>query len=132
MKFLDELADARIKEAQEAGQLDELPGAGKPLSLDDDSMVPEELRMAYRVLKNAHCLPPELQDQREVESLEALLAGLDDDTAIQRRQRSEAEKRLALLRARLERRRGRGQGGLMAVERAYQERLLRRLGGDKE
>ncbi|RLK50125.1 uncharacterized protein DUF1992 [Alkalispirillum mobile] len=132
MKFLDELADARIKEAQEAGQLDELPGAGKPLSLDDDSMVPEELRMAYRVLKNANCLPPELQDQREVESLEALLAGLDDDTAIQRRQRSEAEKRLALLRARLERRRGRGQGGLMAVERAYQERLLRRLGGDKE
>ncbi len=132
MKFLDELADERIKEAQEAGQLDELPGAGKPLSLDDDSMVPEELRMAYRVLKNAHCLPPELQDQREVESLEALLAGLDDDTAIQRRQRSEAEKRLALLRARLERRRGRGQGGLMAVERAYQERLLRRLGGDKE
>jgi len=132
MKFLDELADARIKEAQEAGQLDELPGAGKPLSLDDDSMVPEELRMAYRVLKNANCLPPELQDQREVESLEALLAGLDDDTAIQRRQRSEAEKRLALLRARLEWRRGRGQGGLMAVERAYQERLLRRLGGDKE
>lgn len=130
MKFLDELADARIREALEQGELDDLPGAGKPLALDDDSMVPEELRTAYRILKNANCLPPELHDQREVESLEALLAGLDDDTAIQRRQRSEAEKRLALLRARLEQRRGRGQGGLIAVERAYQERLLRRLGGE--
>ncbi|ABI56506.1 DnaJ family domain-containing protein [Alkalilimnicola ehrlichii MLHE-1] len=132
MKFLDELADARIREALEQGELDDLPGAGKPLALDDDSMVPEELRTAYRILKNANCLPPELQDQREVESLEALLAGLDDDTAIQRRQRTEAEKRLALLRARLEQRRGRGRGGgLVAVERAYQERLLRRLGGEE-
>ncbi|WP_421621423.1 DnaJ family domain-containing protein [Alkalilimnicola ehrlichii] len=132
MKFLDELADARIREALEQGELDDLPGAGKPLALDDDSMVPEELRTAYRILKNANCLPPELHDQREVKSLEALLAGLDDDTAIQRRQRTEAEKRLALLRARLEQRRGCGRGGgLVAVERAYQERLLRRLGGEE-
>ncbi|HEY7527996.1 MAG TPA: DnaJ family domain-containing protein, partial [Candidatus Deferrimicrobiaceae bacterium] len=60
------LAESKIREAMERGEFDRLPGAGKPLSLDDDSMVPHELRVAYRILKNAGCLPPELELRKEI------------------------------------------------------------------
>jgi hypothetical protein len=46
------IAEMRIKEAADRGELDNLPGAGQPLSPDDDANVPEELRMAYKLLKN--------------------------------------------------------------------------------
>ena len=48
------LAERKIEEAIERGEFDDLPGAGRPLDLDDlDPLLPEELRMAYRILKNA-------------------------------------------------------------------------------
>ncbi len=53
MLVLELLAEKKIAEAAERGELDDLPGAGRPLELDDDSLVPEDLRMAHRVLKNA-------------------------------------------------------------------------------
>ena len=61
MLTLDLLAEQRIREAQERGEFDNLPGAGAPLALDDDALVPEELRAAYRILKNAGYVPPELE-----------------------------------------------------------------------
>ena len=73
--MLDFLAERRIAEAQSRGELDNLPGAGRPLELDDDALVPEDLRLAYRILKNAGFVPPEI------------------DTAV---------KKLALLKARIE------------------------------
>ena len=56
---------ARIAEAMAEGAFDDLPGAGKPLALDDDTLVPEDLRVAYRILKNAGFLPPEVESRRE-------------------------------------------------------------------
>ena len=48
------LAERKIAAAIERGEFDDLPGAGQPLDLDDlDPLMPEELRMAYRILKNA-------------------------------------------------------------------------------
>jgi Domain of unknown function (DUF1992) len=48
------LAERKIEVAIERGEFDDLPGAGQPLDLDDiDPMLPEELRMAWRILKNA-------------------------------------------------------------------------------
>ena len=48
------LAERRIEEAVANGELDDLPGAGKPLDLDDeDPLLPGELRMARRILRNA-------------------------------------------------------------------------------
>ena len=63
MLALEFLAERKIAEAIERGELDELPGAGKPLDLEDDPLVPEEVRMAYRVLKNAGYVPPEVQER---------------------------------------------------------------------
>ena len=48
------LAERKIEEAIARGEFDDLPGAGRPLDLDDvDPLLPEELRMAFRILKNA-------------------------------------------------------------------------------
>jgi hypothetical protein len=76
---LDLLAEQRIREAQERGEFDNLPGAGAPLALDDDALVPEELRAAYRILKNAGFVPPELDARCEIRELEQLLRKIDDD-----------------------------------------------------
>lgn len=59
--MFDLLAERRIAEAIARGELDDLPGAGRPLDLDDDPLVPEELRAAYRILKNAGIAPPEVK-----------------------------------------------------------------------
>ena len=53
LAFIERLAEERIKQAQDEGAFDALPGRGRPLALDDDAHVPEDLRMAWRVLKNA-------------------------------------------------------------------------------
>jgi hypothetical protein len=73
------IVEQRILEAQERGEFDNLPGHGKPLVLEDDSNVPEELRVAYKILKNADCLPPELQEKREIRQMEELLASVPDE-----------------------------------------------------
>jgi hypothetical protein len=63
------LIDQRIAEAQRNGEFDNLPGAGKPLDLDDDAHVPEEDRAAYRLLKNSGFVPTELAEISEVNAL---------------------------------------------------------------
>lgn len=71
---IDKLAEQKIAEAIKRGELNDLPGMGKPLNLDDDAMVPEELRAGFRLLKNAGYLPPDMQLRKELESVEALIA----------------------------------------------------------
>lgn len=76
--ILDKIADEKIREAIERGEFDDLPGKGKPLNLEDDSHLPQDLRLAYKILKNADCLPPELELRKEIRTTEALLAGIQD------------------------------------------------------
>ena len=45
------LAERRIQDAVDAGLLDDLPGRGQPLELEDLSRVPAELRGGYLLLK---------------------------------------------------------------------------------
>ena len=76
--ILDKIADEKIREAIERGEFDDLPGKGRPLNLEDDSHLPQDLRLAYKILKNADCLPPELELRKEIRTTEALLAGIQD------------------------------------------------------
>lgn len=46
------VAERKIEQALEEGQLDNLPGMGRPLGIEDVSHLPPELRMAYTILKN--------------------------------------------------------------------------------
>nr|NIT03118.1 DUF1992 domain-containing protein [Candidatus Latescibacterota bacterium] len=52
MRAISRIAEERIRRAIEEGHFDNLENAGKPLDLEDDIWVPEDLRIAYRVLKN--------------------------------------------------------------------------------
>lgn len=97
MLLLDALVEQRIADAIAAGEFDDLPGAGRPLDLDDDSLVPEDLRVAYRILKNAGFLPPEIEARHEIAHAAALLRAAADEG-----ERRRAAVRLALLAARLE------------------------------
>lgn len=76
MSLLDQLAEKHILAALRQGELDNLPGAGHPLHLDDDSHVPPELRAGYRLLKNSGYLPPELEMRREAIELDQLLQSI--------------------------------------------------------
>ncbi|WP_448383940.1 DnaJ family domain-containing protein [Desulfosoma sp.] len=76
--IFEKIAEQRIQEAMERGEFDNLPGAGKPLTLEDDSHLPADLRIAYKILKNADCLPPELELRKEIRTTEELLSGIQD------------------------------------------------------
>lgn len=74
------IAERKIQEAMERGEFDGLPGKGKPLDLEDEVMVPPELRLAYKVLKNAGYLPPELELHNEIVRLRDLIDAVADET----------------------------------------------------
>jgi hypothetical protein len=73
MWLLDQWAERHIVDAQRNGDFDSLPGSGEPILLDDDSHVPPELRAGYRLLKNAGCLPLEMQQRKDALALVDLL-----------------------------------------------------------
>ena len=119
MWFLDRLVEQRIDEAQMRGDFDDLAGAGRPLQLEDLSLVPEELRASYLLLKNAGYLPPEIRIRQEITALEALIRqAVTPEMAASNRQR------LALLQARL--------GDRVHLDPAYASAAKSRLqaGGD--
>lgn len=74
---LDSLVEARIERALERGELTDLPGQGRPLSLEDDTRVAPELRLAYRILKNAGYVPEEIEMRREIMGLAVLIDATD-------------------------------------------------------
>ncbi|GMR04661.1 MAG: DUF1992 domain-containing protein [Thermodesulfobacteriota bacterium] len=79
MEFFEWLAEERIREAMERGDFADLPGAGRPLSLEDDSGVDPEQRLAFKILKNAGCLPPELELKKDIHRLIDFIATVEDD-----------------------------------------------------
>ena len=79
MLVFQKIAEKKIREAQERGDFDHLPGEGEPVCIEDDSNVPEELRLAYKILKNADCLPPELQLRKDILQMEDMLDSIPDE-----------------------------------------------------
>ena len=119
MDILDQIVERRIAEAALRGDFDDLPGAGRPLELDDDALVPPELRVAYRMLRNAGYVPEEVRLLGEISSAERLLC-----QALAEEERAAATARLRLLLGRL----GGARGLSLQTEARYFERLVERLG----
>ena len=108
--MFDLIAERKIAEALARGELDNLPGEGRPLELDDDALIPEDLRAAYRILKNAGFVPPEVQALNDIATLERFVNQQEVDAAA----RAKAVRKLALLKTRL--------------ESAYYDKALAKLG----
>ena len=120
MMLIDSIAEERITHAIRAGDLDNLSGMGKPLALEDDSGIPETLRVGYRILRNAGCLPPELTLRNDIKRLENLL-----DQAELAAEEQAIRRRLCLLKTRMAMH-GRD-SDLLVRDHAYRERLLYKL-----
>ena len=75
------IVEERIRKAQQKGEFENLTGSGKPLTLKEDGHIAEELRLSYKILKNADCLPPEIELKKEIERTEDLLRGMEDTAA---------------------------------------------------
>lgn len=114
------IAEKRIEEAQAKGEFDNLPGRGRPLELEDMSHVPEELRMAYKILRNAGCLPPELAEHKEISRLVDMLEQCEDE---QERVRQMQKLRFMIQQARMRRQHS------IQIEQddPYYARLLKRI-----
>uniref|UniRef100_A0A7C4RTH7 DUF1992 domain-containing protein n=1 Tax=Desulfatirhabdium butyrativorans TaxID=340467 RepID=A0A7C4RTH7_9BACT len=74
----EKIVEERILAAQRNGEFDHLPGRGKPLEFEEDGHIPEDLRLAHKILKNADCLPPELSLKQEIRQTQELLSGMQD------------------------------------------------------
>ncbi|MEW6002396.1 MAG: DnaJ family domain-containing protein [Nitrospirota bacterium] len=79
MDIFLKIAERRVLEAIENGEFDDLEGKGKPIKFEDETWIPEDLRIAYRMLKNAGCIPPELEVRKEIVNLSSLMNTIDDD-----------------------------------------------------
>jgi len=76
---IDKFIDDQIKKAIDKGEFDNLPGKGKPLDLDAYFATPEDLRIAYSVLKSSGFVPEEAQLLKDVESLKEALKNCPND-----------------------------------------------------
>ncbi|MCE0828913.1 MULTISPECIES: DUF1992 domain-containing protein [Buttiauxella] len=119
MWLIDQWSERHILDAQRNGEFDSLRGSGAPLKLDDDSFIPPELRVAWRILKNSGCLPPVLQQRKDAIELNELLHSID-------RENSEylgISKKLALLELKLQ------QAGMSTdfLRGEYADKLLHKI-----
>ena len=104
---LERIAEQKILDAIARGEFHNLPGAGKPIDLEEYFRTPEELRMAYSILKSARCLPEEIELMSEVAALDRELGAAADGSAARAQLRRRLRDRRLQLDVLLERKRRR-------------------------
>jgi hypothetical protein len=118
MNILDALVEQRINDACAKGEFFDLPGQGQPLILDDAPLIPETLRVAHRILKNAGLAPPAIESLRRLRDLRQALAQSDNEA-----EQRHLSARILALDLTLEHARGTP----MRLPEAYRQPLLERL-----
>ena len=102
LRLLEDHIGRSLSESEKTGELRAAPSYGKPLNLGDGyEETPAELRMGYKILKDAGVLPPEVELMREIQALRDSLVGAADDPAAAARRQQLVEKQ-QLLALRLE------------------------------
>ena len=79
MDILAVIAEQKILQAMQERDLSDSKYKYKPLPLEDDSFVPDDLKMAYKILKNSGFLPPEIEERKEIKRLEDLITSTSDE-----------------------------------------------------
>lgn len=86
---IESAIEQRIKEAIERGEFDSLKGSGKPIDLDAYFNTPEDLRMAYSILKSNDFVPEEVELMRQIGAIKAEIDATNDEAV-----RADLQKRL--------------------------------------
>ncbi len=116
----EKIVEERIKAAQKKGAFDNLAGKGKPFVLEPSHPAADDCRLAYKMLKNAGYLPPEIELKKKITQAELLLEATDAASA----QHREITKKLNYLLTRLDFLRG---GISPLITNKYQENIIRKL-----
>ncbi|MFT4432719.1 DnaJ family domain-containing protein [Caballeronia sp. 15715] len=122
MKLLDALVEQRISAAAARGEFDNLPGTGEPLEFDDDALVPEEVRVANRIMKNAGFVPPAVEHLRALRDLQSEACSSEDPET-----RRKLQAKMLALDMALESLRGSSTDVPLEYRRRIAERLSERL-----
>lgn len=99
MPTIDEQIAQSLRDAQRSGELQSAASWGKPLDLADGyAQTPEELRMAFKALKDAGFVPPEVETMKQIAALREVLAAEPDaaKAGALRQRVSELQQHLAL------------------------------------
>ncbi len=108
LKLLDDPIGRALDASQRNGELSSAPSWGKPLQLSDGyEATPAELRMGYKIMKDAGVLPPEVELMQRIEAQRQAVAAAaaGPNAAALQRQLLEMQQQLSL---RLERLRSGG------------------------
>ncbi|MGD9946914.1 MAG: DUF1992 domain-containing protein [Desulfobulbus sp.] len=126
LSIIQQIAERKILQAMEEGTLPDLGHwKNKPLPQEDLSNIPADLRMAYRVLKNAGYVPEEVALQKEIIQLEQLL-----ETCTDEKEKVRQLKKIGYLKTKLECRMGRNIE--LGEDGPYYEKVVDRLSTPKK
>ncbi|MBI9089906.1 MAG: DUF1992 domain-containing protein [Desulfobacterium sp.] len=114
------IVEERIRKAQKKGQMDNLPGEGRPLPVEEIDPS-NEFRLAHKILKNSGFLPPEVELRKKIFSTEQLLSSVASDTPEQAR----LQKKLTFLMSRLNM--TRNSAATSALPSRYRNSIINRM-----
>jgi hypothetical protein len=99
MPTLDEQIAQSLRESLSNGELQSAASWGKPLDLGDDfAQTPQELRMAFKALKEAGFVPPEIETMKQIAALREVIDADPEspDAEAMRQRMSDLQQHLAL------------------------------------
>jgi Domain of unknown function (DUF1992) len=97
LTLLDDHIGRALAESEKSGELKTSSSYGKPLHFGQGyEQTPADLRMGYKILKDAGVLPPEVQLMRDIETLHLSLQDALDNAQTRAAQQRLVDMRLAL------------------------------------
>ncbi len=117
----ESIVEERIKKAKKQGAFENLQGSGRPLEFDDEG-VPNELRMAHKILKNAGFLPPEIELKKKISRTQNLMDTLDHGSP----EKTKLQKKLNYLLTKLDTVRGTSAGTAL-VRDQYRSNIIKSI-----
>jgi hypothetical protein len=99
LRLVEDHIGRHLAESEKTGELQAAASFGKPLDFGDGYFeTPEDLRMGFKILKDAGYVPPEVELMQEIEALRRTLDEKPDapDAAAQRQRLADMRQNLAM------------------------------------
>jgi hypothetical protein len=99
LRLVEDHIGRHLAESEKTGELQAAPSFGKPLDYGDGYFeTPEDLRIGFKILKDAGYVPPEVELMQEIETLRRNLEAAPDaaDASANQKRLSEMRQKLAM------------------------------------